>query len=59
MLGTTPSRTTIAAVSHHIKNILQSLKSGSDILKMGLASKDDALLQQGWRMAEKASTKGD
>jgi signal transduction histidine kinase len=48
---------TIAAVSHHIKNILQSLKSGSDILKMGLASKDDALLQQGWKMAEKAQDK--
>jgi signal transduction histidine kinase/pSer/pThr/pTyr-binding forkhead associated (FHA) protein len=48
---------TIAAVSHHIKNIMQSLKSGSDILKMGLASKDDALVQQGWKMAEKAQGK--
>jgi len=48
---------TIAAVSHHIKNILQSLRSGSDILKMGLASKDDALSQQGWKMAEKAQGK--
>jgi signal transduction histidine kinase/pSer/pThr/pTyr-binding forkhead associated (FHA) protein len=48
---------TIAALSHHIKNILQALKSGSDILKMGIASKDDALLQQGWRMAERAQEK--
>jgi signal transduction histidine kinase len=48
---------TIAALSHHIKNILQSLRSGSDILKMGIASKDDALLQQGWKMAEKAQGK--
>jgi signal transduction histidine kinase len=48
---------TIAALSHHIKNILQALRSGSDILKMGIASKDDALLQQGWKMAEKAQGK--
>jgi signal transduction histidine kinase len=48
---------TIAAVSHHIKNIMQSLKSGSDILKLGLASKDDGLVQQGWKMAEKAQGK--
>jgi signal transduction histidine kinase len=44
---------TIAALSHHIKNILQGLRSGSEILKMGLAEKDDALLQQGWRIVEK------
>jgi signal transduction histidine kinase len=48
---------TIAALSHHIKNILQALNSGSEILKMGLKEKDDALLQQGWRMAEKAQRK--
>src|SRR5262249_4445343 len=48
---------TIAALSHHIKNILQALRSGSDILKMGLAEKNDALLQQGWKMAEKAQGK--
>jgi C4-dicarboxylate-specific signal transduction histidine kinase len=48
---------TIAALSHHIKNILQALRSGSDILKMGIAGKDDALLQQGWKMAEKAQGK--
>lgn len=44
---------TIAALSHHIKNILQGLRSGSDILKMGLAEKNDTLLQQGWKMIEK------
>ncbi len=48
---------TIAALSHHIKNILQSLRSGSEILKMGIAAKDDVLLQQGWKMAEKAQGK--
>src|SRR5262249_6384239 len=44
---------TIAALSHHIKNSLQGLRSGSDILRMGMAEKDDALLQQGWRIVEK------
>jgi signal transduction histidine kinase len=48
---------TIAALSHHIKNILQGLRSGSEILKMGLAEKDDALVQQGWRIAEKNHAK--
>lgn len=48
---------TIAALSHHIKNILQALNSGSEILEMGLKEKDDALMQQGWRMAAKAQRK--
>jgi signal transduction histidine kinase len=48
---------TIAALSHHIKNILQALRSGSEILKMGLSEKNDGLVQQGWRMAEKAQGK--
>jgi nitrogen-specific signal transduction histidine kinase len=44
---------TIAALSHDIKNILQGLKSGSEILKMGLKDMDPALLQQGWKNIEK------
>jgi signal transduction histidine kinase/pSer/pThr/pTyr-binding forkhead associated (FHA) protein len=48
---------TIAHLSHHIKNILQALRSGSEILKMGLTEKDEGLLQQGWRMAERAQGK--
>jgi signal transduction histidine kinase len=43
----------MTALSHHIKNILQGLKSGSEILKMGLADKDETLLQQGWTLVEK------
>jgi signal transduction histidine kinase/pSer/pThr/pTyr-binding forkhead associated (FHA) protein len=43
----------IAALSHHIKNILQGLRSGSEILKMGLTDKNDNLLQQGWKIVEK------
>ncbi len=48
---------TIAALSHHIKNILQGLRSGSDILKMGLKDKNDKLIEQGWRIAEKNQAK--
>lgn len=44
---------TIAALSHHIKNILQGLRSGSEILKMGLSEKNEQLLNQGWKIVEK------
>src|SRR5207249_10376630 len=44
---------TIAALSHHSKNSLQGLRSGSEILKMGLGDKDEELLQRGWRIVEK------
>jgi signal transduction histidine kinase len=48
---------TIAALSHHIKNILQGLRSGSEILKMGLKDMDAVLLQQGWKNIEKNQAK--
>jgi signal transduction histidine kinase len=48
---------TIAALSHHIKNILQGLRSGSEILKMGLTEKNDSLIQRGWKIAEKSQNK--
>jgi signal transduction histidine kinase len=44
---------TIAGLSHHIKNILQGLKSGGEIVKMGLADKDEKMLHQGWKIVEK------
>jgi signal transduction histidine kinase/pSer/pThr/pTyr-binding forkhead associated (FHA) protein len=44
---------TIAALSHDIKNILQGLKSGSEILRMGLDAMDPELLKQGWKNIEK------
>jgi signal transduction histidine kinase len=44
---------TVAALSHHIKNILQGLRSGSEILKLGLTDKDETLLNRGWRIVEK------
>src|SRR5262249_21245496 len=44
---------TIAALSHHIKNILQGLRSGSELLKMGITDDDKEMLQKGWRIVEK------
>jgi nitrogen-specific signal transduction histidine kinase len=48
---------TIAALSHHIKNILQGLRSGGDIIKMGLQDMDAAMLHQGWKIVEKNQAK--
>jgi signal transduction histidine kinase len=44
---------TIAVLSHHIKNILQGLRSGGEILHMGIDAMDHELLQRGWRIVEK------
>jgi signal transduction histidine kinase/pSer/pThr/pTyr-binding forkhead associated (FHA) protein len=46
---------TIAALSHHIKNILQGLRSGGEIVKEGLGDGqlDLPLVQQGWKIVEK------
>jgi signal transduction histidine kinase/pSer/pThr/pTyr-binding forkhead associated (FHA) protein len=44
---------TIAALSHHIKNIMQGVIFGSDMVRTGIGEKDDALLQKGWRLVEK------
>lgn len=44
---------TIAAISHHVKNILQGLKTGSDLLKTGINEKQETLVLQGWRVVEK------
>jgi signal transduction histidine kinase len=44
---------TIAAVSHHIKNILQGLQVGGKVLKMGIDDLDEKALRQGWAIVEK------
>ncbi|HMO35620.1 MAG TPA: GAF domain-containing sensor histidine kinase, partial [Gemmatales bacterium] len=48
---------TIAAISHHIKNILQGLKSGTDLLKLGIHEENRNLLVQGWKTLEKNQTR--
>jgi signal transduction histidine kinase len=44
---------TIAALSHHIKNILQGLRTGGEILEKGIQEKDEAYLQTGWKIVQK------
>ena len=44
---------TIAALSHHIKNIMQGIVFGSDMVRSALADKDGEMLQKGWRLVEK------
>jgi signal transduction histidine kinase len=44
---------TIAALSHHIKNILQGLQIGGKVLKMGIDDGDQKALRQGWTIVEK------
>jgi len=44
---------TIAALSHHIKNILQGLRSGNELLKMGITDNDQEMLHKGWRILDK------
>ncbi|MCX7702363.1 MAG: ATP-binding protein [Gemmataceae bacterium] len=48
---------TIAALSHHIKNILQGLRSGSELLKLGIAEKNEDLIAKGWRVLDKNQNK--
>ncbi len=48
---------TIAALSHHIKNILHGLKFGGDMLKKGIDQMDADYLNQGWVIVEKNQAK--
>jgi signal transduction histidine kinase len=42
----------VAALSHHIKNILNGLKFGGDMLRKGIDEKDEGYLKHGWRLVE-------
>jgi signal transduction histidine kinase len=44
---------TIAALSHHIKNIMQGVRFGSDMVRTGLSANDRELLLKGWKLVEK------
>ncbi len=43
----------IAYLSHSIKNILQGMRAGGDLVKRGLDRRDFALTTQGWRILER------
>jgi signal transduction histidine kinase len=44
---------TIAGLSHHIKNILQGLRTGGSIVTQGLTEGDLEYLGKGWKIVEK------
>jgi signal transduction histidine kinase len=44
---------TIAGMSHHIKNIMQGVRFGSDMVRAALADDDRELLRKGWRLVER------
>jgi signal transduction histidine kinase len=44
---------TIAAMSHHIKNIMQGVRFGSDMVRTALKEDDRDLLGKGWKMVER------
>ncbi|MDR1492183.1 MAG: FHA domain-containing protein [Planctomycetaceae bacterium] len=48
---------TVAALSHHIKNILQGISGGNYLIEKGLADADHELLAKGWRIVEKNQNK--
>lgn len=48
---------TVAALSHHIKNILQGLIIGGEVLEGGLKDKDEAAILKGWKLVRKNQAK--
>jgi signal transduction histidine kinase len=44
---------TIAALSHHIKNIMQGVRFGADMVRTALKDEDRDLLGKGWRLVER------
>jgi len=43
---------TVAYLSHHIRNLLQGLRSGADIVDMGLNKDDSDKIRTGWHIVE-------
>jgi signal transduction histidine kinase/pSer/pThr/pTyr-binding forkhead associated (FHA) protein len=48
---------TVAAISHHIKNILQGLMVGGSILEQAIQDRDEGSLHKGWRLVRTNQTK--
>lgn len=44
---------TVAALSHHIKNIVQGMMSGSDVVEMALQKQSLATVDQGWQIVRR------
>ena len=50
---------TIAALSHHIKNIMQGVRFGADMVRTALKEDDHDLLTKGWRLVERNQSRID
>ncbi len=48
---------TITVLSHHIKNILQGVRGGSYLIRMGLDQDKTDLIRQGWGIVERNQTR--
>lgn len=44
---------TIAALSHHIKNIMQGVRFGADMVRTAIRDDDRELLLKGWKLVER------
>src|SRR6185437_5654289 len=44
---------TTAALSHSIKNILQALRGGADVVEMGIRGNNLTQITKGWRIADR------
>lgn len=44
---------TVAALSHYIKNILQGMTGGSDVIEMGLRKQALSTVDQGWQVVQR------
>jgi two-component system NtrC family sensor kinase len=44
---------TVAYLSHYIKNILQGMRIGADVVERGLTRRDLTVAEQGWRIVAK------
>ncbi|GMV97575.1 MAG: FHA domain-containing protein [Phycisphaerae bacterium] len=44
---------TVAYLSHHIKNVLQGIQSGGDLVTLGLKQQKIEVVQQGWGIVER------
>jgi K+-sensing histidine kinase KdpD len=48
---------TIAAVSHHIKNILQGIRGGGSLVELGLDTAELAMIRKGWEIVARNQNK--
>jgi len=48
---------TITVLSHHVKNILQGVRGGSHLIRMGLDQGKDDFIRQGWGIVERNQTR--